>query len=145
MAPVTEDCTQQEILCTLLVDSCLIYANINSLYSKLEANVTLPNQHIASIIDQVNSAQMQVKSIDDTIKQSLEKISSLTDENTKLFDKRECLLKDILVRNKAISQKASTIKSHVQHEVRLLHTNRNAINGYKGPEVKSRSLINNRF
>lgn len=145
MAPLVEDNTQQDILNKLLVESCDIYTHINALYLKLESNISAPGQQISTIVNQVNTSQITAKNIDDSIKQALEKIPRLTDENTKLFGDRERLLKDSLLRNKAISQKASTIKSHVQHEVNSLHTNRNAINGYRGPEVKSRSLINNRF
>lgn len=145
MQSAEQDNTPLCICTSLLHDSCSVYTEINNLYIDLESKLSGAPQQISDILTQLNSRQNQVKDIDDRINHSLQEISSISDECKALLVQRETLLHDTMSRNKTISQKASAIKSHLQHEVASLSTNRNAINGYRPPEQTSRALINRRF
>ena len=138
------DIDYQKKCSKMLLESCSIYSEINSLYQKLGLNISSSPQLVTDIVKQLESQQVLAKSIDDSIKNTLDKDPSLIGNNEDLFRKREFLLQDNLARNKATALKAISFKSHLQHEVGSIHTNRHAINGYRIPEGK-RNLINNKF
>lgn len=135
-----------QIACNkLLRVSCEIYSDINSLYGRLESNISSNPELITEINERLSYLQEQASEVDGNLKCSLREVDNLTGENDTLLKKRMILLQHLVLRNKAITQKASAIKSHFQHEVNSINTNRSAINGYRPLENKSMGLINRRF
>lgn len=129
----------------LLRLSCEIYSDINSTYERLESNISSTPELITEINERVHDLQQQAREVDGNLKCSLQEVDNLTDENALLLKKRITLLQNLVLRNKAITQKAGALKSHFLHEVNSINTNRSAISGYRPPENKSMGLINRSF
>ncbi|MFT5726683.1 MAG: peptidoglycan hydrolase CwlO-like protein [Desulforhopalus sp.] len=135
-----------QIACNkLLRVSCEIYSDINSLYGKLESNIASTPKLITEITERLSYLQEQASEVDSNLKCSLKEVDKLTEENDSLLKKRTILLRNLVLRNKALTQKAGAVKSHFLHEVNSINTNRTAISGYRPPENKSMGLINRSF
>lgn len=140
-----QDVSSQKACNKLLHVSCEIYTDINCLYGRLESNISSTPDLITEINDRLHYLQEQAREVDGNLKFSLQEVDNLTDENALLLKNRVTLLQNLVLRNKAITQKAGAVKSHLQHEVTSINNNRSAISGYRPPENKSLGLINRRF
>ena len=140
-----QDVSSQKACTKLLHVSCEIYSDINSLYGRLESKISSTPELITEINERLNHLQEQAREVDSNLKCSLQEVDNLTDENASLLKNRTTLLQNLVLRNKAITQKAGAVKSHLLYEVNSINTNRSAISSYKPPANKSMGLINRRF
>lgn len=128
-----------------LMESCRVYEDLQAAYQDLERNMVSSPQAASAINERIKALLQQSKEIERQLQKNLAGDFKNNVSTTQLLRKREELLENLIVKNKNIAKKAGNIASHIQHEMRVMHTNRHAMKGYRPVSSRSKSLINSSF
>lgn len=99
--------------------------------------VALQNLSIA-----LQELQEQAVQLDQKIAPQLDAKSLKNATIQKLTEKRELLLKELLLLNQRITAKASGVKSLIAHEIGKLRTGLSALSGYRQPQHNQGRITN---
>lgn len=122
---LTEQCDK------LLNKSIGIYQNIfdhyNTLAQELSENAS---GRIPARLDKINILCSEVKTVDDYVSELIPSLGDLPESTGNLLAARDDLLTRLQEANLNIVNKANKTKSLLLHEIKGMHTGRNALQGY---------------
>lgn len=145
MEHIREDILATQGCYSALLQSCQLYEELYNVYQELERNITSSPTLIAQITERLKTVQQQSTAVDLDLVAQLTNEPELQTTNKQLLRRRERLLQKLMDQNQNLVKKAGNMKSHLQHEMNSMNTNRTAINGYKPIENGNKRLINNSF
>lgn len=134
-----EDCN------AALLQSCRVYEELQAAYQDLERDMVSSPQVASAINERIKVMLLQSKELDTQLQKNLPVDINRDLSTVQLLQKREELIENLIVKNKIIVKKAGNIASHIHHEMSVMHTNRNAMRGYKPASNESKRLINSSF
>lgn len=134
-----EDCD------SALKESCKVYEELQAAYQDVERHMVSSPQAAWEVNERIKVLLQHSAEIDTYLQKNVTADSKKDVATRQLLQKREALLEHLIGKNKDIVRKAGNIASHIQHEMSVMHTNRQAIKGYKPVSNRSKGIINSTF
>jgi hypothetical protein len=107
------------------------YEVILSFLQKMEKEIgTASPDELLELSKSLADLQSQAAETDQMLLPQLREHSALNEKMAPLIDERELLMKEILLLNARISEKASGVKSLIAHEMEKLRNGISALGGY---------------
>ena len=135
----TQDCS------STLLQSCQLYEELFNVYQELERSLASSPTLIVQITERLGKVKQRVTAVDKDLQAQLTSDPKLHTTNKQLLRRRESVLRKLMDQNRNLVKKAGNMRSHLQHEMNSMNTNRNAINGYKPRDTGNKRIINSSF
>jgi len=124
--------TEMKQLEPVLSQSIEQYEGILDFMRKMAEGIgTASADELLELNKSLEDLQSQATATDQVLLAQISKNSTLAETMQLLIDKRERILKEILLLNEGMTEKASGVKSLIAHEMAKLRTGISALSGYK--------------
>lgn len=119
------------------------YGRILSLLQTINEEIgTASQDELQSMSSTLAELQGQATQLDQSIATQLDKEPAKTETIRSLLNKRENLIKEILLLNRNINTKAMGVKSLLAHEIGTLRNGLSALSGYRQKQHNQGRIVN---
>jgi len=126
-----------------LSQSIQLYEGLLQFLQKMDLDIgTADPVALQNLSRALQELQAQAEQLDQKIAPQLDAKSLKNRTIQQLTEKRELLLKELLLLNQRITAKASGVKSLIAHEIGKLRTGLSALSGYRQPQHNQGRITN---
>lgn len=127
----------------VLSQSIQQYERILDFLQKMDGEIgTASPAELLELSESLTDVQSQATQTDQVLLRQLSNSSARTETMQLLIEKRERIMKEILLLNERITAKASGVKSLIAHEMGNLRNGISALNGYRQQQHNQGRIVN---